>query len=105
MSGILLIKPQVYLDLDELAAWIQRDNSQAALRFLEQAEATFQSLADMPGLGGPFAVKNPRLAGLRCFPIKEFPNHLVFYLPIRDGVDVVRVLHGARDLPKILNRE
>ena len=51
MSGILLIKPQVYLDLDDLAAWIQQDDAKAALRFLEQAEVTFAMLSEMPGMG------------------------------------------------------
>ncbi|MEX2173343.1 MAG: type II toxin-antitoxin system RelE/ParE family toxin [Pirellulaceae bacterium] len=101
MSGEPFIKPQVYLDLDELAAWIQRDSPQAALRFLNEAETTFQSLADMPGSGSLYAVRNLRLAGLRCSTVRGFPNHLIFYLPIRNGIDVVRVLHGARDLPRI----
>ncbi len=102
MSGVLVIKPQVYLDLDELAAWIQRDSPKAALRFLDQAEATFQSLAEMPGMGSPYQVRNHRLQGLRCFAVRGFPNHLIFFLPISGGIDVVRVLHGARDIPPLL---
>jgi toxin ParE1/3/4 len=102
MSAVLLIKPQVYLDLDELAAWIQRDSPDAALRFLEQAEATFESLSEMPGIGSPYQVRNTRLQGLRCFAVRGFPNHLVFYLPVAGGIDVIRVLHGARDIPPLL---
>ena len=102
MSGVLLIQPQVYFDLDELAAWIQNDNPQAALRFLEQADATFESLSEMPGMGSPYRVRNPRLQGLRCFSVRDFPNHLIFYLPIAGGINVVRILHGARDIPPLL---
>ena len=43
MSAKLIIRPQVYWDLDEIAAYIQKDNPQAALRFLESAEATFKA--------------------------------------------------------------
>jgi toxin ParE1/3/4 len=80
MSGLVFIKPKVYFDLDELAAWIQRDSPQVALRFLDQTDVTFQSLADMPGIGSPYAVQNPRLAELRCFPIKGFSQSLGFLL-------------------------
>jgi len=36
--------------------------------------------------------------GLRAWPIDGFRNHLVFYRPTDEGVDIVRVLHGARDI-------
>jgi toxin ParE1/3/4 len=26
-------------------------------------------------------------------------NYLIFYRPISDGIEIVRVLHGARDIP------
>jgi toxin ParE1/3/4 len=35
---------------------------------------------------------------MRWFPVKGFPNYLVFYRPILRGIEVVRVLHGARDI-------
>lgn len=25
-------------------------------------------------------------------------NYMIFYFPINDGIDIVRVLHGARDI-------
>jgi toxin ParE1/3/4 len=34
--------------------------------------------------------------------VKEFENWLIFYLPKRDGVEIVRVLHGARDIDALL---
>jgi toxin ParE1/3/4 len=37
------------------------------------------------------------LSGLRRWPVREFENVLIFYLPRDDGISVVRVLHGARD--------
>jgi toxin ParE1/3/4 len=36
--------------------------------------------------------------GIRSFP---FSRYLLFYLPISDGIDVVRVLHGARDVDTV----
>ena len=34
-------------------------------------------------------------AGLRSFP---FERYVIFYLPLADGIDVVRLLHSARDV-------
>jgi len=45
----------------------------------------------------------PELEGLRCFRIRGFENHFVFYRPHESGIEVVRVLHGARDLESILD--
>lgn len=35
----------------------------------------------------------------------DFPKHLVFYRPLPDerGVEIVRVLHGARDLEALMS--
>jgi toxin ParE1/3/4 len=70
MKGRLIIRARVYLDLDEIAEHIQKDNPRAALRFLDSAEATFESLAEMPGLGARYHVRNPRLPHLRSFALK-----------------------------------
>lgn len=45
------------------------------------------------------------LEGMRRFRVKGFENFLVFYLPGREGIDVVRVLHGARDIVSIFADE
>jgi len=88
-------------DLDELAAYIQKDSPQAAIRFLEQAEESFQVLARSPELGGLCAFSHPKTSGLRVWSVKGFPNHLIFYRPIEHGIEVVRVLHGARDIEAV----
>ena len=41
---------------------------------------------------------NSALAGMRFHLVKGFRKYLVFYIPRNDGIEVVRVLHGARDL-------
>jgi toxin ParE1/3/4 len=46
--------------------------------------------------------KNIDLQGVRWFPVKGFPKVLVFYRPLNDGVEVLRVLHGAQDLAFLL---
>lgn len=70
---------------------------EVAERFLHCAESTFDDLAKQPLVGAPLALKNARLAGIRKWCVKDFDNHLVFYLPRPNGVSIVRVLHAAQD--------
>jgi toxin ParE1/3/4 len=88
-------------DLDDLAAFIQKDSPQAAIRFLEKAEESFRLLARSPELGGLCTFPHPRMSGIRVWSVKGFPNHLIFYRPIEHGIEVVRVLHGARDIEAV----
>ena len=50
-------------------------------------------------------LRNAGLVGMRKWPIKDFDNHLIFYLPHPDGISVVRVLHAARDWWRVLGLE
>ena len=75
------------------------------MRFLVEAEAAFERLAAMPGLGARYEPDHPVLADLRFLPISRYKSDLVFYRPLADGIEVLRVLHGARDLDRILADE
>jgi toxin ParE1/3/4 len=50
-------------------------------------------------VGRAWESPDPRLAGVRVYPLpRRFRNYLVFYRPIAGGIEVLTVLHGARDL-------
>lgn len=68
-----------------------------AERFLTNAEASFNDLAQQPRIGAPLTLKHPDLANVRKWRVKDFDHHLVFYQPRSDGVAIVRVLHAASD--------
>ena len=76
-----------------------------AERFLACAEASFYDLACQPMIGAPLTLRHPDLVTMRKWRIKEFENHLIFYLPQSDGVTIVRVLHAARDWWSLLGIE
>lgn len=89
-------------DVTELAARIALDKIEPALCFLEEAEKAFEFLAQHPHAGprvDPPVSKSPHL---RFWPIKHFRKYLVIYLPLVGGAEIVRVLHGARDLASAL---
>jgi toxin ParE1/3/4 len=92
-------------DLEGRSEYIRQHNPNAALRFLDAAEATFRLLAAQPGTGARYDTDHPALAELRFFPITRFKNDLVFYLLSADGIEILRVLHGAQDIHHILAEE
>ena len=99
-SGVTL-KPLAVEDLRGLFDYLAADSLAVALRFLESAMETFNWLATTPGAGNPCALTGSRTVDVRRWDIPGFPNHLIFYRPTEAGVDVLRVLHGARDLSEI----
>lgn len=102
MSHRVVQKPQVDLDLIEHYDYLAEYGQQAAERFFDAARAAFASLGRMPGLGGVFVGQYFRAKDLRVWPIPGFRKYLVFYRRISDGVEIIRVLHGSRDLDKAL---
>ncbi|MGA2659024.1 MAG: type II toxin-antitoxin system RelE/ParE family toxin [Verrucomicrobiota bacterium] len=96
-----------YVEPELIAVWefIAIDNLEAADRFLEAAYGTFRELARMPGVGRPRQFAPARLRDLRSFRVKGFVNYLIFYCPIEDGIEVLHVLHAARDLGRFWENE
>ena len=84
-----LIEHYVYL--------AEHAGEETAERFLANAEASFNDLANQPRIGAPLLLKVPELAGLRKWQVRGFDNVLIFYFPRDDGVSIVRVLHAAQD--------
>ena len=85
-------------DAEDIADYIAKDSLEVAVRFLENTESTLKELSDSPGVGSPFESDHPELANLRFRRVKGFPNHLIFYIEHPGEIEIVRILHGARDL-------
>jgi len=60
-------------------------------------------LAVQPEAGYQFFVRRPELQGMRRFPVSDgFESILLFYFPLVDGIELVRVVHGKSDLERLL---
>jgi toxin ParE1/3/4 len=80
-------------DLIEIWTYIAQENLAAADRVLDRIDAVCGGLAEHPRMGPA----RPYLAEeLRCFVAGPY---LVLYREAPDGVEIVRVIHGARHLP------
>lgn len=92
-------RPRARLDVLEQAIYLGEEASEdVALRFIEAIDAALRRLADTPEIGRLREFRSPRLVGLRSWPVPDFDKHLIFYRVAEDLVEVVRVVHGARDL-------
>jgi toxin ParE1/3/4 len=84
---------------------VDQNNPQVAGRFLEAVQKTINDIIRMPNGGAPKLLSNPALADLRSWPVEEFEDIRIYYLVKEGSVLVVRVLHGKRDINRILEKE
>jgi len=81
-------------DLDEIWDYIARDSQAAADRHIARLREKCQVLADNPGFG---TRRDDLRPGMRSFPVGSY---LILFQRAADGIDVIRVIHGYRDIPK-----
>ncbi len=94
-----IISPEALQDMADIHCYIAMDDPDAADRVIDAFEENTSLLAAQPGIG----LLKPRLRNLRLWVVTAFPNYLMFYREREGQVEIVRVLHGARDLPSILD--
>ena len=87
--------------LDASRYLVETASAEIAERFLNLAFDSFDKLADNPGMGAARAHPNPRLTGLRIWRFRPYP-YLILYRTTQSTVEVLRVVHGARDIDLIL---
>jgi toxin ParE1/3/4 len=99
-----VFRRQAALDdlIDHFVYLAENADADTAERFLIHAEAAFDDLSLQPLIGSALRLKHPDLAGMRKWRVKGFDNHLIFYMPIPDGVSIVRVLHASSDWWRLL---
>jgi toxin ParE1/3/4 len=103
MTPRVVIFPAAERDLDEQAEYyLGRHTPETAAHWYDQTATTFQFLAQQPEIGTTWETKKRALAGVRMWPVDGFERHFVFYRPIEGGIEVIRILHGARDLDRLL---
>lgn len=79
-------------DLDDIWLYIATDNPTAADRLVDKIEAAEDRLAIFPHLG---KARDDIAPGLRSWAIGDY---IVLYRVAPEHLDVVRIVHGARDL-------
>lgn len=93
----LLKKPQAETDLDEIWWHIALDSPNNADKFMDSIQEKCLLIAEFPGLGES---RDELAQDLPSFPVGSY---LIFYLPLKDGADIVRVLHSSRDIKTLFH--
>lgn len=92
-------------DLAEAYDHIGSDSAVAAERLLDAVEHAVAVLLSNPRAGRIREFRSSRAHGVRSWVVRGFENHLIFYRPQAEGIEVIRFVHGARDIPSLLDEE
>lgn len=87
-------------DLVGLVSYLAAENPRAAATVLDHIETRLQALASHPFVGR--FPHDPQLTA-RGYRVLVIDNYLVFYKVKDTAVMVYRILHGARDLLRLLS--
>jgi toxin ParE1/3/4 len=88
------LTPEAEKDLDEITNFIAAGARAAANRLIDGIEAKCQALAEMPGTGRGREELAPNLRS------SHVHKYIIFYRLDDEGIEVIRVIHGHRDIPK-----
>jgi toxin ParE1/3/4 len=90
------LSPQAKSELEAIGDYIAADSPANAKRFIDRLTEKFIALGRSPRIGRA----RPGLrSDLRSFP---FGAYLILYRIVDDGVEIVRVVHSARNLDDLV---
>ena len=90
--GLIKLRPHAEADISEIGDYIAEDSFAQADAFVDRLDRQLNLVAKEPFIGRGREELAP---GLRSLP---FGRYVIFYRPIDEGIEVARVLHGARDV-------
>ena len=93
------ITPTARRDIRAIWRYIAEDSVHYADRVAEAILATCYMTAELPGIGHA----RPDLArrDVLFVPVKGYERYVVAYAAQSEPVRILRVLHGARDVPRL----
>ncbi|GAA0543022.1 toxin ParE1/3/4 [Rhizomicrobium palustre] len=96
-----ILEPRARKDLLEAVRWIAKDNPKAAAELRKAVAAAAGRIGTHPGLG----VERPDITEepIRFLILTGYP-YIIAYDPFHAPPLILRVLHGARDIPHLMGR-
>jgi len=85
-------RPQAEIDVTSIWNYIAGDSAKAADALLIASKRPSTCWAQNPFAGH---ARDELMASLRSFPVASY---IIFYVPVSDGIEVVRVMSGYRDI-------
>ena len=103
MKRLIRRTKQVAGEIIDIYGHIAARNRSAAERVFDEIESTIRFLAEWPGAETRWLSNDPRLADVRMMGLRKYRNYLIFYRVAGDAIEILRVVHGARDLDRVLD--
>jgi toxin ParE1/3/4 len=94
---IVTITAEAEADLEQIATYVAEQSPSSALKLIRELRGRCQSLLDAPR-AYPLVPRYERF-GIRRRP---FGRYLIFYRVSADTIEIVHILHGARDYETLL---
>lgn len=94
------VTPQALDDLFEIWSYIAQDNPTAADRVEEAIYAACEILVNSPFIGT--VRKDLTKLPVRFWLVPPFPNYFIVYDPEAKPIQIIRILHHARNITGIL---
>lgn len=94
---IVVVTAEAQSDLEDIASYVAGQSPRSALTLIHGLREKCESLADAPR-GYPLVPRYEH-KGIRRRP---FGNYLIFYRVSSDAIEVIHILHGARDYEALL---
>lgn len=105
MSSDYLIRPKADQDLENQSFYLARHAGlEIGHRFLVAAHETFVFLSRNPDIGWRPRLRAPELENVRVFSISGFEKMLVFYRSLDERIEILRIVHGSRNVLRLLRR-
>ena len=93
-------RSQAQKDIEQAADYYFAEGGmELEMRFIDAMQAAATRIATNPGVGSPRYATAFAIPGLRFWRLTRFP-YLIFYVEREDQVDIWRVLHEQRDIPR-----
>jgi antitoxin ParD1/3/4 len=92
--------PEAEDDLFEIWCYIARDSVPAANQVESAVYQACVFLAKEPWSGS--TRKDVTALGVRFWTVQQYPNYVVVYRPETQPLEILRVLHGMRNLKSVL---
>ncbi len=102
MTPQIRLQSRAALDLRDHYTYLLRQEPKVSAQFADAIENSFQRLLESPMPGFSAEFDNPRLRDVHWWQVRGFPNHVIYYRPTTDGIEVLRVLHASRDAEPLL---
>ncbi|MBX9628412.1 MAG: type II toxin-antitoxin system RelE/ParE family toxin [Gemmataceae bacterium] len=98
----IVLRSAARVELSDLLTGIAAADPAAAARVEANVRRTLELLEAHPLSGSRVKVPNPNVKELRGTTVRRYPQFVILYLPLSDGVEVLHIIRGRRNIRRVV---